>query len=442
MKINVKTLVFFFLLLLAIYQDFPLVNVFGEIARSPIIFLTPLMLLYLLMLQKITISSYAKYFIYYILYLILITLLYLVIVFCINGSFLVLGENILIKSVKLLVYPISALIFYQFTYTYLSKGKNTFNSLFNAIFCIQIILAIYLFFEVIYLKTNTVFLSFLHSDSLKYYRVRLFTYEESWIGTILTFFVFTPIFLVNYLEKAKAIKQKVYIVSAFLFLFYTFFSESKGYLLLLIVAVLPITISYMFKDKKWNKIVFVAIPILMIGVAFVVFLLHKNISTQLHSSITFGTRLTSYLASLEVFISHPFGIGWGGFLYYYPEAIRDIINTSWMSTFNLEEIKGYLTATKALSTKTEFFDNLVYGGFVYLFFYYNFFVKRYLFFKKVNNSNVFFLQVPLLFCLLAGLIYITFYIKYEVWFLLAFLDVLQCRVGDKISKSDENINCF
>lgn len=438
MKIKVKTVVFFIVLLLAIYQDFPLVKMFGEIARSPIIFLTIPMLVYLLMHQKLVLSKYTRYFIWYLCYVILISLIFLPIVYYYNGSFLVLKQNIIFKTIKLLAYPVSILIFYQFVYTLFSTGKNSFNSFFNALFTIQILIAVYLFFEVIFLKKQTIFASFLHSDALKYYRVRLFTAEESWVGTVLTFFIFIPVFLANYLEKPQKIKRRLYVVSAFIFLYYTFFSESKGYLLLVIVSVLPMTIQYMYKNEKLRKVLYIGSPIFVLMVVFVCIILQKNIDEQLHSSITFGTRLTSYLASIKVFITHPFGVGWGGFVYYYPEAIRDIINTSWVSTLNLQEIKGYLTTTKALSTKTDFFDNLMYGGFASVVFFYYFFVKRYFFFSKFRSANFFFIKVPLLFSILAGIIYITFYIKYEVWFLMAFLDVLQSRINNKITNQDED----
>ena len=290
MKINVKTIIIFFILLLAIYQDFPLVNVFGEIARSPIVFLIPPMLYYIFSFQKIKISKYTRYFIYYLFYLVLVTIIYLTIVFYLNGSFLILRENIIIKSIKLFTYPISALIFYQFTYTFLSRGKDIFNSLFNAIFSIQLILAVYLFFEVIFLKTSTIFLSFLHSNSLKYYRVRLFTYEESWIGTILTFFVFVPVFLVNYLKYSKETKLKVYAISAFLFTYYTLVSESKGYLLLVLVSILPMTISYVLKSEKWRKIGLTLLSVVFMVSIFVFITLKTTIESQILTSITFGTR--------------------------------------------------------------------------------------------------------------------------------------------------------
>lgn len=438
MKIKIKTIVFFIVLLLALYQDFPLVNVFGEIARSPIIFLTIPMLIYILMHQKLTLSKYMRYFIYYILYVFIVTIIFIPIVYYLNGSFLVIKENIVLKAVKLFVYPFSILIFYQFVYILFSSGRNSFDYFFNALFSLQVLLAVYLFFEVIFLKKETIFASFMHSDNIKYYRVRLLTLEESWIGTVLTIFIFIPVFLANYLEKPKKIKQKIYVLSTFIFLYYTFFSESKGYLLLIVVSVLPMTIQYMYSHNKLRNVLFIGSPLFILIAIFVVIILQKNIDEQLHTSITFGTRLTSYLASLKVFITHPFGVGWSGFIYYYPEAIRDVINTSWVSTLNLHEIKGYLTTTKALSTKTDFFDNLMYGGFGFIVFFYNFFVKRYFFFSKFRDTNLFFIKVPLLFCILAGLIYVTFYIKYEVWFLMAFLDVLQSQINNRISKENEN----
>lgn len=441
MKISVKTLVFFIVLLMAMYQDFPLVNIFGEIARSPIVFFTLPMLLYLLMHQKLIFSKYTRYFIYYLFYLILLSVIFLPIVYFANGSFLVLKENIILKAIKLLVYPISILIFYQFVYTLLISGKNSFNSLFNAVFSVQILTGIYLIFEVFFLKKALIFASFLHSNNIKYYRVRLFTYEESWAGTILTFLIFLPTFLVNYLDKSKEIKRSVYIISGFIFLLYTLFSESKGYLLLVVISVLPMTVNYLYKHEKFKKFLLVGSPILILVIIFVCIILQKNIDEQLHSSITFGTRFTSYLASIQVFLTHPFGIGWSGFIYYFPEAIRDVINTSWVSTLNLNEIKVYLTTTKALSTKTDFFDNLMYGGVAFFIFHYQFFIKRYFFFSKFNQQNLFFVKVPLLFCILAGVIYITYYIKYEVWFLMAFLDVLQSRMINKKSNIDEDSRC-
>jgi hypothetical protein len=432
MRINTIMILLFGILFLAIYQDFPLVTIFGEIARSPIIFVVPLMLFYLMSIKRIMVSNYIAYFIYYLLYLILITLVFIPIIYFLNGSLIFLKENLILKTIKMCVYPLSALIFYQFVYTILSRGTNTLNSLFKAIFYLQVFLAIYLLFEVFFLKKTTIFMSFLHANPLKYYRVRLLTAEESWIGTVLTFFVFVPIFLVNYLEYSKRIKIKVFSISFFIFLYYTVVSESKGYLLIVLVSILPMFIGYIYKNKKLSKMLFIMLPLVLVITIFVFLVLKTTIETQIHTSITFGTRITSYLSALKIFLTHPFGVGWSGFIYYFPETIRETINGSWVSTLNLEEIKGYLLSAKGLSTKTELFDGLIYGGIGFLVFYYQFFIKRVFFFFSLKNPIYFYLKVPLIFSILAGSFYITFHIKYEVWFLMAFLDVMQNRISNEI----------
>ena len=110
---NLRSFFLFFILILSVYQDFPLVNVFGEIARSPIVFLTPLLLLYLLKNSKIQISVYTKYLIFYILYLIIITIIYLLWIFITKQQLFFLGENIVTKSMKMAVYPLTILIYYR-----------------------------------------------------------------------------------------------------------------------------------------------------------------------------------------------------------------------------------------------------------------------------------------------------------------------------------------
>src|SRR5690606_34982484 len=130
-----KTILLFFILMISIYQDFPLVNYFGEIARSPIIFIFPFMLFYLVKDGKWILSKYSKYFTLYILYLILITVVHVAWLLISKQKLVFIGENIIIKSIKMLAYPIVAFVFYEFVKKILShNGKNNLNVLFNALF--------------------------------------------------------------------------------------------------------------------------------------------------------------------------------------------------------------------------------------------------------------------------------------------------------------------
>jgi hypothetical protein len=156
---------------------------------------------------------------------------------------------------------------------------------------------------------------------------------------------------------------------------------------------------------------------------FVFSYLKQNIEEQLYTSITFGTRFTSYLASLNTFIFNPFGIGFGPYLDIYTSYIEYITNVEFMQKFDLGEVKQYLTTSKSLSSKTYFFNHLVFGGLAFLLFFYKFFVKRY--FKLAAIQGSYILRIVLIYLTLSGVFYLTFNIKYEVWFFLAFLDYYQ-----------------
>ncbi|MCL6458418.1 MAG: hypothetical protein K6T85_10475, partial [Gorillibacterium sp.] len=103
------------LLVLTFYQDFPLVNRIGEIGRSPIILLFPLFIFCeIAMLSKYKQVMYGsklqKYLSAFIVYLSLISLVYLLIQFM-QGTYNLGSENLLVKSVKVMIYFILILLY-------------------------------------------------------------------------------------------------------------------------------------------------------------------------------------------------------------------------------------------------------------------------------------------------------------------------------------------
>lgn len=428
---NFKTFFFFFIILFSFYQDFPLSNIFGEIARTPIVFCLPIFFIYFVLNPSIKLSKYSKYFMLYTLYLILISIIHIVFLAITKQKIYFLQENILLKCLKMIMYPFIIFIYYQFIYSFLNKNESRFNILFKVLTSLKIILVLYMIFEIYYLKTNYPFMSFLHSSNNKYWRIRLITYEESWIGSIVTIISFTTIYLSRYLDKNRATKLLTLFISIFFIICYTFYSESKGYLLLFLVSVLPLLIKSLYVNKKTRNFLFIGIGFVILTGIYVFFSLYNKVSEQLYSSITFGTRFGSYVAVANNFIYHPFGVGFGSHLHYYTDSIRTIIESPLMINFNLNEIKQYLQTTKSLSAKTYFFNNLVFGGIPFLLFYYLFFIRRYYSIAKIQADNLSLIKIPLIFIILSSFVYITLEIKYEVWFFLAFIDVLSNKFKNK-----------
>ncbi|WP_157972940.1 O-antigen ligase family protein [Aureibaculum luteum] len=293
----------------------------------------------------------------------------------------------------------------------------------QAIFFVQLFLIILLIFEVNVYKTNEVFLPFLHASTEKYWRIRLLTYEASWTGTIVIIFTLLPVYLVNSLNKQKSYKLLVFITSAFFFLYYTIHSESKGYLILVLIAILPMLLKQVYQNKKYRKYFYLSLIFILMVATIIYNPLKEEISKHFNTSITFGTRLSGYLASLQTFIKNPFGVGFGAYLDIYVSNLRSIVNLDIMQQLNLNEIKQYLHSSNFLSSKTYFFDHLVFAGIPFLLFYYLFFIKRYNQLSKLKG--VYLVKIILAFLILSSITYTTFSIKYEVWFFLAIIDVIE-----------------
>lgn len=425
-----KVIIIFIVLLASIYQDFPLVNVFGELARTPIVFMSIPMGLYLLFSDKVHVSKYNMYMVLYLMYLLIISVFYITFLIIKEDTIMFLHENILLKAVKMAVYPVVIIIYYQFIYTWLSNGEDKFSILLKALILLEIFITGYLIFESASLASGY-FMTPLHATKDGYWRIRLLTYEESWIGSILTMIIFLPVFLVNYLNKSQKIKILVYSLSGFLFLFYTFKSQSKGYLFLILISILPLVLKKLYDNPQTRRLLFIAIPFVLIMGIGIYINLSVIIERTLYTSGTFGTRFGSYMAALNIFIHNPLGVGYGSFIYYLSLSIGDIIRSEFFTSLVLSEIMGYRNTAQALSTKTFFFDHLILGGIGFLVFYYYFFIKRYIFFSRNQRQDIIFITIPLMFVILGGVVYFTYDIKYDVWFLLAFTDVLQKKLITK-----------
>lgn len=421
----VPILFFLMILFLATYQDFPLMNNFGEIARSPIVFLSPFMLIYILSHKKIIFSKYLSYWISYLIYLFFLSIACLYLIKILNGSLEVFYENLVIKTLKMLVYPIVGIIFYQFIYVVLKQFKNPLYVVFHALLLLQLFTIVWLALEIYFLKKPVEFLSFIHAKPGKYWRVRLWTLEESWTGTILILLTFFPVYFLYKLNLYQWKRALAITASVIIFISYVIVSESKGFLVLVMICVLPLAFQFIKKHKYLRRISFILAGVILALFVVAVINLRDVMFDQFNNSITFGTRFTSIYAAIDVFLHSYIGVGYSGFVNFYPQSIEAAMNSGVFDGFNLQEIKAYLSTTKALSTKSEFFDNLIFGGIVYLYFFYKFFIQRYYNLSKIVKQETYFLRIPLLFIILAGIIYITYHIKYEVWLFLAFLDFVQ-----------------
>lgn len=431
--IKLISILVFLVLLSSVYQDFPLINTYGELARSPIVFFTPFMLLYLGLFKRIFISHYVKVFMLYIFYLIVLSIIFTVFFILRVEAFSLFEENVLIKTIKMSLYPLVSIVLYLFIFNYLKSNDNFIFSLAKQIYFIQLLLLTILIIEWTQLSDGYTIFHYLHSSQRLYWRIRLLTLESSWSGSIAVVFSLLPVYFVN--QNILKYKKNLVFLTSFSFLvLYSISSESKGYLLLFMISILP-NLAKTINKSQYRKYILPAIIAGVFVLSAVFANLYDNIVEQFYTSITFGTRFSSYIASARVLVFHPFGVGLGPYIYYYTESIKAVIDTGWMNVFNLNEISGYLITTNALSTKTYFFDQLMFGGIGFLIFFHQFFYLRYKRLTKDPSAGT--LKIILIFLILSGMLYITYHVKYEVWIFLAIIDYLETNKEHKIVKNEK-----
>lgn len=421
--IKTKKLLFFVSIVSLTIQDLFTVNIFGEIARTPILFLSPFMLMYLFSKKTLFLPAISKSLIYYIIYVLAISLIYNFFFIVNTGQVVFLGENIFVKTGKYIIYYSIIILLITYLYNYLSVEKNALDQLYKSVFFVSLLLVVWMIFESFYIKEHSVhFANWYHSSSEKYYRIRLLSSEESYASTMLIIFPSLLIYFSYYLRKTNLTRLfsfSLFFISIF---YYVKISESKGFLLVLILSTIPLLIKFLMKFNIAKHVFIIILFGALFSFNYVYEAMEKIVNDQLYTSITFGTRFTSLVNSLKVFSLNPFGTGFSGMITSYVENLHNTLNGDLVSELNLSEIRGYLTTDKNLSTKSFFFDNLIFGGIFFLFFFYKIFLSQGFLLYQKNSVDLIFLKIPFYSVLISSVVFVTLITKYEMWFVLAIIE--------------------
>jgi len=210
------------------------------------------------------------------------------------------------------------------------------------------------------------FRSFIHyTDALSPNRLRGFTLEASTFG----FQIITVLLLFSIVKK---INLNLYIP---ILLFISILSTSKGTLLVLCISVLVCVMFCMKSKLKYPMMICVSIFSIMLYDSF----LENSFELDLERYTTIATRGTMYFTAINILIDYPLGSGYFGFLPAIYENGLQGINTFqffYPGHLNLQEVLVFFSegATKGISTKTFFFDWMIFAGlpFIVCFIYFNF----------------------------------------------------------------------
>jgi hypothetical protein len=361
--LSVIILLFVFL---TTWQDFYLVNTFGEIFRSPIILLSPLFLFneffYLpqnRFYRKKRHHSFNQINIFFIILhaLFIFVTFFTFLLWIFKGKELIfLNENVIIKAIKVLFYYTLFWLIFRSSYLYLYMAEQKGITI-SRIF---LLLTVIYFFEIIFefFKIPRAFL-FMHSSDMDYWRVRMFTSEASWTGGI-----FLLLMSGIWSDNLKS-NLKIFISIIFLILF-LITSGSKQFLVGIIIAF------HIFLIKKigWKyftlSTLLFFLSIVFLSKYFNSFFLISYFSNDIENYTSTATRIVTFIVSIISLFHFPFGTGGlyvPFFLAKIPEGIH-FINLIY-PYFNFDEILnlGINDTYQGISPKNSFGMMIVLIGF-------------------------------------------------------------------------------
>jgi len=417
------------LLVLTVYQDFPLVNIVGEIGRSPIILLLPVFVFCeIAMLSKykrfMAVPKLQKYLFAFIVYLAFITLGYILIQFM-QGSYSFWSEGLLGKGIKVLIYFVLILLYIRHLQMVFSKMKS-YKLLYASFFTVVSLLLVIMMIELAAMPNA---FTALHSGSQPYWRVRLLTSESSTTGTIVMAYSAILVYLSSCLNRVAMILSNIYV--AIFFLLYLSVTGSKGFLIVCLLTLIVTMMKFMDFRKKRNFIVLIVALLAMY--MFIVYFsagLISSFSNDIENYTSSYTRMGTIIIAILTVIHHPLGVGTGAYLMYFDNYLNDSIsfmsrfyyNIFGISQINAGELLQYTGTAKNLGVKSGFFQWFMFGGIFSLAFFY--LLAKNLIIKAKSSIIVY---LALIFMLLS-LLFVALEIKYEIWMLFAFISTF---VGEK-----------
>lgn len=375
-----------------IVQDLFLQIPLGTIARSPYIFLSPLVFLFITVIsKKLYLQNEIKYYLIYYGYSIIIaTFLIFYYVFILNHDINIYGENLVIKFMKSSMYNLIILLtFYNFIFIFKNSSFAKLEKILKYLVLTQI------FIGCVQLAIPNAF-NFLKTSELSITeRLSLLNTEPSHsfpqlLISILSFLV------IRYYNNAK-LKTSDYFISIAGFILLIFI-QSKGGLLNLVICFLLLILftrqSLKRRIQLFSFSLLFMIPTIWIIVTILIPEFISDMDTDFGGFVSFSTRSVTILTALKGLIQYPLGQGYSTYLITFPTLLNDTYNSalSWspipLSGF---EIDWMLTTGRALTVKSGLLNETLYSGWAIILFYVFLFREAFIHLRSIRHKQTLFL---------------------------------------------------
>ncbi|ODS04955.1 hypothetical protein [Vibrio scophthalmi] len=270
--------------------------------------------------------------------------------------------------------------------------------------------------------------SFFHQNyALSPHRMRGFTFEASTFGFqfSLVLLMVAAIFRINLFVITPIIVASVLLIT------------SKGTLICFLMTIF-ITFVTFSRINAFHKLL--ASLILLFGITvFVSTFLGGSIVNDVERYTSVATRGTAVMTAIISLIYNPIGSGFFGYLpsmYEYGVHAVSFVDGLAPGLLNFSEFSKYLVVgeTKSVSTKSFFFDWVIFGGIFFVYVYVKYIGRLFKFFVKHRMQYDF---AVLLFLVLSSAFFMTIDARYIAPFALAFVYVRYRIVQKRVLQDDK-----
>ena len=354
------------LILLTVYRDSFLVIILGEFGKniSMIVCLFIYPILRIIKNEKIPPKMYFLFKILF--YYSAVSILMALFVVLFTGKISLLGENILIKTIKTIILLFSQISFIFVIFSLGSKLPKKYR--YKPFYVTYLILFVVGVIELVTMPNA--FINLHYIGETPYWRMRLLTSEASFITLMILFFFFTALYY-SYIIVNSKIKS---IICILIFLFFSVTTKSKSLLVLLLIIVAYVLFQYLKKmtSKKLFFLFFVLV-ISTISITKIIDSFNYLMGDSFLKSTSFSTRLYSIFIGFITGLIFPFGTGGSSYLYFYPTFLDHFIWIPEHFGFELSEIYSYINASSDsnIAVKSGFFGFFMNYGLVGTIYFFN-----------------------------------------------------------------------
>ena len=429
--------IFLVYVLLVIVQDLFLQLPLGTIARSPYIFISPLVFVLISFFSaKLYLFKPAKYYLVYYIYSIVITAV-IVLYFYMSAEITsIWGENLIVKCIKNSMYNLIIIItLYNFFFIFRNSGLKFLERILKYLVVIQIAIGC------IQILVPNAF-DILKTPQLKVTaRLTLLSTEPSHTFPQLLLSLLCYICIRYYIHnKFKALDYLV-LLTGFLLLLLI---QSRGGVVIMFICFLFIL--FFSKQTLKNRLFMMSVSFIFIVPSYWVIMniIVPQLSADLEQFSSISTRSITILTALKSLLVYPFGQGYGTYLFTFPTLLDQTINNvlGWspipLSTFEMDLM---LDTGRSLTVKSGLLNEILYTGWAIIVFYIFFFVNAYRNLRRLRHKRVVqnFFQYILIFIIINYLLVSSIETAYITFLPFALLDRFSKEASGSFGNTIKNL---